>query len=79
MRRAAQRASAAGVRWEAIAEATPEEALALHDRLLAVERRSWKGLQGVGAEAGPMGHRFGGFIREPAQCPLIERRLARTQ
>jgi hypothetical protein len=54
IRRAEVAAAAAGLSWEPATASEHEGALALHDRTLAIERRSWKGLEGVGAAEGPM-------------------------
>jgi len=57
-RRSIRRAEAAardvGLSWEAAIATDAEAALALHDRTVAIERRSWKGIEGVGAAEGPM-------------------------
>lgn len=53
-RRARERCHGEGIAYELLADTPPEHAFALHDRLLAVEARSWKGLSGVGADVEPM-------------------------
>ncbi len=53
--RADQRAAAAhGIRYEEVTATTATAATAALDRVLAIERRSWKGQSGVGVAEGPM-------------------------
>jgi hypothetical protein len=54
VRQSLRRAADEGIRFEPIAAAGAEEADLLFDRILAVERRSWKGRAGVGLEEEPM-------------------------
>lgn len=53
LRRTRRRAAREGLALEYIREATPEQARALHDRVLGVEGRSWKGASGHGIDHGP--------------------------
>jgi CelD/BcsL family acetyltransferase involved in cellulose biosynthesis len=48
LRQAERKAARAGVHFEPVPAATEADAIALYDRLLAVEARSWKGLSGEG-------------------------------
>jgi len=54
LRQAERRAAAAGIAFEEAAADSPAAADRLFDRLLAVERASWKGRGGVGLDAGEM-------------------------
>jgi CelD/BcsL family acetyltransferase involved in cellulose biosynthesis len=68
LRQGLRRAAGAGVSFEALAARDPEEADALFERILDIERRSWKGRVGVGLAEEPMR----AFYR------LVGRRLARS-
>lgn len=57
VRKSVRRAEREGVVIEDLQPQTPEEALAVFERVVAVERRSWKGQEGVGFEEGRM-HTF---------------------
>jgi hypothetical protein len=53
LRKALREAAAAGLTFESV-RATPETAVALYERIQAVEARSWKARDGVGISQGPM-------------------------
>lgn len=71
VRRAAERAGQAGLEWEEPRTRDPDEARALHERTLAVERGSWKGLEGVGAAEGPMRTFYGAMMPRLAREGLL--------
>jgi CelD/BcsL family acetyltransferase involved in cellulose biosynthesis len=54
LRQALRRAADEGIRFEAVHTSDPGQADALFDRILDVERRSWKGQAGVGLAEEPM-------------------------
>lgn len=54
LRQGLRRAAAEGIRFEAVHTGDPDTADALFERVLAVERRSWKGRSGVGLVEEPM-------------------------
>jgi CelD/BcsL family acetyltransferase involved in cellulose biosynthesis len=54
LRQALRRAEGEGIRFERLAARDPAEADALFERILDVERRSWKGRVGVGLVEEPM-------------------------
>ncbi len=54
LRKAERRARQVELRFEIADECAPEDADASFDRLLAIERRSWKGRRGVGIDTDPM-------------------------
>ncbi len=60
LRKAEKRARGAGIRFEVADNAEASEADASFDRLLTIERKSWKGQRGVGIDGDPMGS----FYRE---------------
>lgn len=57
LKRALRAAAAAGITFERCAAADAEDALALYERIVRVEARSWKGRDGVGIDQGAM-HAF---------------------
>jgi hypothetical protein len=67
IRRAEAKAADAGLRWESLTADTATEAIALHERTLGVERRSWKGLEGVGVAEGPMHDFYRGMMPRLAE------------
>jgi len=54
LRKAERRARAAGITFEAAHAHSPADADAVFERILGVERRSWKGREGVGIDDGRM-------------------------
>ena len=54
LRKAERRARQVELRFEIADDCAPEDADASFDRLLAIERRSWKGRRGVGIDTDPM-------------------------
>lgn len=71
IRRAEAAASEAGLRWEAATATEPEAALALHARTVEIERRSWKGIEGVGAADGPMHDFYRGMVPRLAERGML--------
>ena len=72
LRKAERRARQVGLRFEIADDCAPEDADASFDRLLAVERRSWKGRRGVGIDTNPMYAFYRSMNRR-----LVERRARR--
>ena len=68
LRKAEKRARGAGLRIELADNVEAREVDASFDRLLAIERKSWKGQRGVGIDGDPMGS----FYREMNRR-LVER------
>lgn len=54
LRRALRAAEDAGIEFEACHATSPDDALALYERVQRIETRSWKGHSGVGIDAGAM-------------------------
>ncbi len=71
LRKSARAAVEAGVTFESV-RATEGAALALYDRIQAVEARSWKSREGVGIHAGPMRAFYGAML--PRICALGQQR-----
>lgn len=63
LRQALRSAEAEGICFESLTATEPAAALALYQRIMAIETRSWKGRAGVGVDAGSM-H---GFYRDMIQ------------
>ena len=71
LRRAEQRAAEAGLEWEEVRTRDAARARELHERTLAVERESWKGLEGVGAAEGPMCEFYGAMMPRLAEAGML--------
>jgi CelD/BcsL family acetyltransferase involved in cellulose biosynthesis len=76
LRAAVRRVEAEGVRFE---HASPNaEALpALYERILAVEARSWKGVEGVGVDSGSMEAFYRGMLPRLAERGALRVAIAR--
>jgi hypothetical protein len=66
LRHAAQRAAARGVRFERCVPRGAGDAAAIHERLLAVERSSWKGIGRCGMAEPPACHFYGRMLHRLA-------------
>ncbi len=67
LRQAGRHAAAGGVTFEPASATTEAEAMALYDRIQAVETRSWKAEGGVGITAGPMRDFYQRMVRRLAR------------
>ena len=72
LRKAERRARQVELRFEIADDCAPEDADASFERLLAIERRSWKGRRGVGIDTDPMCAFYRSMNRR-----LVERRARR--
>jgi CelD/BcsL family acetyltransferase involved in cellulose biosynthesis len=71
LRSAARRVEAAGITFTRVADAELAQSL---DRVLDVERRSWKGRLGTGTDTGPMCNFYSGMwprLRAPGQLRVL--------
>jgi len=66
LRRAQRSAERAGLRYQVVSGARPDETEALYARILDVERRSWKGVAGQGIDEGGATAFYGMMIRRLA-------------
>lgn len=71
LRRSGRLAQEAGIRFRRFAPVPPEAASELGHTVLDIERRSWKGLSGQGAEAGPMRTFTEGLIMRTASMGTL--------
>jgi hypothetical protein len=71
IRKSLRAASDAGVTFESVRVAAPE-AVALYDRIQAVEQHSWKSHENVGISQGPMRAFYGAML--PRLCQLGQQR-----
>lgn len=77
LRRALAAAATAGITFEPCHARAATEALALYERVQAVERRSWKGMDGVGIDAGPMHEFYRAMVPRLAEAGLLRLMFAR--
>ncbi len=71
IRKSIRAAEVAGLRFESV-RATEPQAMALYERIQAVEARSWKSLEGVGVGSGPMRAFYAAML--PRLCALGQQR-----
>ncbi|HUS28281.1 MAG TPA: GNAT family N-acetyltransferase [Kofleriaceae bacterium] len=76
LRKTERAARERGMTFDSV-RATQREALALYDRIQAVEARSWKSHEGVGIHAGPMRAFYGQML--PRLCELGQQRTIFAQ
>jgi CelD/BcsL family acetyltransferase involved in cellulose biosynthesis len=67
LRQALRHADDGGVTFESVRATTEAEAVALYDRIQAIEARSWKAQGGVGITSGPMRDFYAHMVRRLAR------------
>ncbi len=72
IRKSLRAATDSGMVFESVRVTTEREAIALYDRIQAVEANSWKSREGVGIHTGPMRAFYGAML--PRLCKLGQQR-----